>query len=209
MVSHIYTIIHYTYIIIYYIIYIIYCTLQNILYIIYYILHNIHNYTLLYITIHCISRKSYLFAMVNIHTRAVLLRYTRDRFSDQRLGYRLLLEQVLNERASWCTIDCATAAVAAMTAVVAATYDNSTPLTITVLFSSIACTPMWSQSKVYWSIVYACTDYANSHTCTTSGPVNALAKALYKALLPYFPSLQHVVLKDYKVRASFTLTSHE
>jgi hypothetical protein len=36
------------------------------------------------------------------------------------------------------------------------------------------------------------------------GPVNALAKALYKALLPYFPSLQHVVLKDYKVQ----LVSH-
>eukprot|EP00611_Tribonema_gayanum_P017169 TRINITY_DN2970_c0_g1_i1.p1 TRINITY_DN2970_c0_g1~~TRINITY_DN2970_c0_g1_i1.p1 ORF type:complete len:663 (-),score=249.63 TRINITY_DN2970_c0_g1_i1:678-2666(-) len=33
-----------------------------------------------------------------------------------------------------------------------------------------------------------------------NGPVNALAKALNKALLPTFPSLQHVVLKDYKVR---------
>ncbi|KAG5181285.1 2-Isopropylmalate synthase [Tribonema minus] len=31
-----------------------------------------------------------------------------------------------------------------------------------------------------------------------NGPVNALAKALNKALLPTFPSLQHVVLKDYK-----------
>ncbi|CAM9351380.1 unnamed protein product [Discosporangium mesarthrocarpum] len=33
-----------------------------------------------------------------------------------------------------------------------------------------------------------------------NGPVNALSKALYKALLPSFPSLQHVVLNDYKVR---------
>ncbi|CAM9696709.1 unnamed protein product [Chrysoparadoxa australica] len=32
------------------------------------------------------------------------------------------------------------------------------------------------------------------------GPVNALAKALYKALLPYYPSLQYVTLTDYKVR---------
>jgi len=33
-----------------------------------------------------------------------------------------------------------------------------------------------------------------------NGPVNALAKALSKALLPTFPSLQNVVLQDYKVR---------
>lgn len=32
-----------------------------------------------------------------------------------------------------------------------------------------------------------------------NGPVNALAKALFRALLPQFPSLQNVVLSDYKV----------
>ncbi|CAM9105727.1 unnamed protein product [Hapterophycus canaliculatus] len=33
-----------------------------------------------------------------------------------------------------------------------------------------------------------------------NGPVNALAKALFRALLPAFPSLHSVVLSDYKVR---------
>lgn len=33
-----------------------------------------------------------------------------------------------------------------------------------------------------------------------NGPVNALAKALFRALLPTFPTLQSVVLSDYKVR---------
>ena len=32
-----------------------------------------------------------------------------------------------------------------------------------------------------------------------NGPVDALAKALFRALLPSFPSLQSVVLSDYKV----------
>ena len=33
-----------------------------------------------------------------------------------------------------------------------------------------------------------------------NGPVNALAKALFRALLPTFPTLLNVVLSDYKVR---------
>lgn len=32
-----------------------------------------------------------------------------------------------------------------------------------------------------------------------NGPVNALAKALFRALLPTFPTLENVVLSDYKV----------
>lgn len=39
-----------------------------------------------------------------------------------------------------------------------------------------------------------------SQVAEGNGPVNALAKALFRALLPQFPSLENVVLSDYKAR---------
>lgn len=38
-----------------------------------------------------------------------------------------------------------------------------------------------------------------SQVAEGNGPVNALGKALFRALLPQFPSLDNVVLSDYKV----------